>query len=102
MITLEYLRHFRIFDFAIFDLFLSFLGMYLLSGPLSKLSLKIKIIIPQKTWVYWTLPIGILIHLAFGQITPMAKYFIDFHGHYILKIVILIFIILGARGIRKA
>ena len=101
MITLEYLRHFHFFGYAIFDLSLSFIGMYFLSGPLSKLFRKIKIIIPKINWVYLTLPIGILVHILVGTYTPMVKDFLSLNSHYVLKIVIIIFLILGLRGIRK-
>ena len=101
MTTLEYLRHFHLFGYAIFDLTLSFLGMYLLSGRLSKLFKKINIIIPKINWVYLTLPIGIFVHILVFTITPMTRDFLSIDSHYILKIVILAFLILGLKGIRK-
>ena len=101
MTTLEYLRHFHLFSYAIFDLGLSFIGMYLISGFLSKLFKKIHIIIPKINWVYLTLPIGILVHIIVGTYTPMVKDFLNINSHYILKIVILIFLFLGLKGIRK-
>ncbi|MCX6712450.1 MAG: hypothetical protein NT041_02055 [Candidatus Vogelbacteria bacterium] len=102
MISLVYLRSFRIFNFAIFDIAISFLGMYLLSGILSKIFLKIGIEIPQRSWVLWALPIGFLAHLLVGQMTPMTKNLLDLNGQYILKIVILAFLIAGCVGIRLA
>ena len=101
MTTLEFLRSFHFFGYAIFDLSLSFIGMYFISGLLSKLFIKIKIIIPKINWIYLTLPIGILVHIIVGTYTPMVKDFLNLNGHYILKIVILVFFILGLRGIRK-
>jgi len=100
MITLEYLRHYKIFEFAIFDLIVSLIGIYLLSPLLSKIFRKINIDIPKINWVFLTLPIGILIHLIVGTITPMTKYFIDIHSHYFLKIFILGLIFLGFKGIK--
>ena len=100
MITLEYIRHFRIFEYAIFDLAVAFLGMYLLSPLLLKLFKKININIPKINWIFLTLPIGIIVHLLVGQITPMTKYFLDIHSHYVLKIIILLLFILGIRGIK--
>ena len=88
MIPIEFLRQFRIFDYAIFDFLAAFLGMYLLSPLLSKLFLKIKLDIPRKNWPYLTLPLGIAIHLLVGRITPMTRDFIDLNNHYILKILI--------------
>ncbi len=101
MTTLEFLRSFHFFGYAIFDLSLSFIGVYLLSGSLSKLFLKINIEIPKMNWVYLTLPIGILVHVLVGTYTPMVKDFLDMNSHYILKIIIIGFLILGIRGIRR-
>lgn len=101
MTTLEYLRHFHFFGYAIFDLVVSLIGMYLLSGTLSKFFLKINIKIPKINWVFLTLPIGILIHIIVGTYTPMTKDFLSLNSHYILKFIIIFFLILGIKGIRK-
>jgi hypothetical protein len=100
MIPIEFLRQFRIGGYAIFDFAIAFLGIYLLSPLLSKLFLLIKIKIPKKNWLFLTLPISILAHLLVGKITPMTRNFIDIHGHYILKILILSLLILGIKGIK--
>ncbi len=100
MATIEFLRQFRIGGYAIFDFVASFVVIYLLAPLLSKLFLKIKLQIPKKSWVFLTLPIGILTHLLVGSITPMTKNFIDLNGHYILKLVMLALIIFGIKDIR--
>lgn len=100
MITLEFLRQFRIGQYAIFDLSVTFLAIYLISPLLSKMFQKIRVAIPKKNWLFLALPIGILTHLVVGKITPMTSNFIDIQGHYILKIFILILLILGLRNIR--
>ncbi|MFZ2192877.1 MAG: hypothetical protein WAV31_01420 [Candidatus Moraniibacteriota bacterium] len=100
MIPIEFLRQFRLGDYAIFDFAVAFLGIYLLSSLLSKIFRKINIEIPRKNWLFLTLPIGIASHLLFGNNTPMTRDFIDLHGHYILKLVIIILFILGIRGIK--
>ena len=100
MITLEYLRQFRIGGYATFDLAVSFVGIYLLSPLLSKLFLKFRIEIPKRNWLLLTLPIGILVHLLTGNMTLMTKDFLDIHSHYVLKILILGLLILGIRGIK--
>ncbi|MBU0546506.1 hypothetical protein KKA13_04625 [Patescibacteria group bacterium] len=74
--------------------------MYLLAPLLSKLFLKLRINIPKRNWLFLTLPIGVVVHLLVGKITPMTKYFLDIHGHYILKIIILGLFFLGLRGIK--
>lgn len=100
MISLEYLRQFRFSGYAIFDLVVSFLGIYLLSPILSKIFLKFNLEIPRTSWLFFTLPLGLLIHLLTGNLTLMTQNFMNPHGHYILKIVILIFLILGLKGIK--
>jgi len=97
---IEFIRQFRLSDYAIFDLVAAFLGIYLLSPWLSKIFLKLRIKIPKLNWLFLTLPLGIFIHLLIGNITPMTKNFFDFHGHYILKIIILGLLIGGIKGIK--
>jgi hypothetical protein len=100
MNLVEFLRQFRIGGYAIFDFAVAFLGIYLFSPLLSKIFLKFSINVPKQNWLFLTLPIGILVHLLVGNMTPMTKALIDIHGHYILKIVILILLVLGLKGIK--
>ena len=100
MLTIESLRQFRIFGYAIFDLTVSFLGIYLLSPLLSKLFLVLRIKVPKKNWLFLTLPLGILAHLLVCNITLMTKNFIDLQGNWILKIVILASLLFGLKGIK--
>jgi hypothetical protein len=100
MTTLEFLRQFRLGEYAIFDLTVSFLGIYLLSPLLSKIFLKIGLNIPKQNWLFLTLPIGILFHLFFGRMTPMTVNLLDLHSNYLLKLLFLILIWLGLRGIK--
>lgn len=100
MTTIEFLRQFRLGGYAIFDFAASFLGIWLLSPLLTKLFLKIRIKIPKINWVFLTLPIGIIVHLLVGTITPLTKNFLDLGGYYILKIIILLLLFFGLRGIR--
>ena len=99
MPTIEYLRSFKLGEYAIFDLTVSFLGVYLLSPILSYLFRFIKLDISRAGWLYLTLPLSILIHALVGKYTPMTKYFLDPSGHYLLKIFIITLFILGLRGI---
>ena len=100
MATIEFLRQFRFAGYAIFDITISFLCIYLLSGLLSKLFLKIRVSIPKQNWLFLTLPIGILAHLLVGKITLMTQNFIDIHSNYILKILILGLLFFGLYGIK--
>ena len=100
MNILETLRQFRIGQYAIFDLVVSFLAMYLLAPWLTKLFRKINLEIPKRNWLYLTLPIGFLTHLIFRAFTPMTVNLLDLNGHYWLKLVMLVLTILGLHGIK--
>ena len=100
MVPIEFLRQFRFSEYAIFDFIAVFIGMYLLAPLLSKIFLKLKVDIPKKNWLFLALPIGIITHLLVGKITPMTRDFIDIHGYYILKILIIGLLIFGLKGIK--
>jgi len=101
MITIDLLRKYRIGEFAIFDLSTAFLGVLILSPLLSWLFRKLGWEIPKVSWIFWTLPIGILAHSIIGRKTPMTTEFFDPRGHYILKILILTLLIIGAKGVKR-
>lgn len=100
MNLIESMRQFRIGEYAIFDFVVSFLGIYLLSPFLSKMLLKIKIYVPKKNWLFLVLPIGILVHILVGNITPMTKDFLDINSNFILKILILGLLALGMKDVK--
>ncbi len=100
MHPIEFLRQFHFLGYAIFDLSVAFLGVYLLSPILTKIFRKIGIHIPKRNWLFLTLPIGILAHLLVGNITPMTQNVMDIHGHYVLKIFLLILLFLGIKDIK--
>jgi hypothetical protein len=100
MNAIEFLRQYRLGGYAIFDFVVAFVGIYLIAPWLSKIFLKIGIDIPKLNWLFLTLPIGIITHLLIGKMTPLTAAFVDIHGHYILKIVIIGLLILGLKGIR--
>lgn len=100
MTTLEFLRSFKIFDFAIFDLSVSFLGIWLLAPFLSKIFRLFKLDIPLSSWMYLTLPLSILVHVLVGKYTPMTKYFLDPSDHYLLKLFILVLLYFGIKIIK--
>lgn len=100
MATIDYLRQFRIGEYAIFDLVLSFVGIYLLSPLLSRIFRKFKIEITKQSWLLLTLPISVIVHLLTGNLTQMTRNFIDPNGHYILKFLIIVLSVLGIREIK--
>ena len=97
---IEYLRSFRIFQYAIFDLVVSFLGIFLLSPLLTKLFRLVHLEIPTSSWMYLTLPMSILIHIAVGNYTKMTQNFLDLNSNYLLKIIIFTLLFLGLKGIK--
>ncbi len=101
MISLETLRQFRVLDYAVFDLAISFLAAWILSPLLSFLFRKIKIEIPKRNWIIWTLPIAFIAHLIAGTNTLMTQRLLDPSGHYLLKIVIIFLTLLGFKGIKR-
>jgi len=95
MISLEYLRSFRIYKMAVFDLTLSYFGIYLLSPLIIKLFKKLKLK-TNKTQLLWlTLPLSIVVHLLVGQDTPLTKMVLDQHDYYLVKIIILAMIFIA-------
>ncbi|MEI7512485.1 MAG: hypothetical protein WCK01_03430 [Candidatus Uhrbacteria bacterium] len=102
MTTIEYLRQYKVGEYALFDFAASFLGMLILAPLLSWLCKKAGIIVPKKNWVIFTLPLSIIAHVLVGKITPMTRDFLDPSGHYILKIVIVACLIFSFVGLKRA
>ena len=100
METLEFLRSFKFFGYAIFDLIVSFGLIYLIAPRLSKIFLKIWVEISRKSWLFLTLPIGILFHLIFGNITPMTRDLFYVNDFYLLKILMIILLIFWLKDIK--
>lgn len=100
MFTIEYLRSFRIGEYSIFDLSVSFLGVILLAPLLSKIFRLIHLDIPFRSWLLFTLPIAVATHMIVGQNTLMTKYFLDPSSHFLLKISMAILLILGCTQIK--
>ncbi len=99
--TIEYLRSFRVVGYAVFDLSLAFVGIYLLAPWLSKMFLKIGLIIPRSSWLLLTLPIGVLTHIIVGTDTLMVRNFLDTQGNFGLKILVLALTVLGLLLIQR-
>jgi len=100
-ITLSHLREFRIIGFTLFDTVLAFAAVALLSPFLSRLFRKFGLDIPMINWIFLTLPVSILTHLAIGRRTPLVKDFIDPNGHYVVKIIIVVLFILSFTRISR-
>jgi len=98
---IEFLRQFRIGEYAIFDFTLAFLVMALLAPVLSGACKKVGLFIPKRSWIVWTLPLSLIVHFLFGAMTPMTVSFIDPNGQYLLKILIAFLTALGFKGVRR-
>ncbi len=100
MPTLEYLRSFKLFDFALFDFTLSFLGVYLLAPLLSRFFSKVRLKISRKSWLLLTIPLSIPIHMLVGTYTPMVESFLNSQGGYVVKVVVIFLTYLGVKEIK--
>lgn len=97
---IPYLRQFRVGPFAIFDIAISYLGIYLLSPLLIKLFAKIHVRTTLSTWMFLTLPIGVIFHVVFSQNTPLMKMLLDLGGHYLEKAILLSMVVMGIRSMQ--
>lgn len=100
MEILNFLREFKIFGYAIFDLIVSFWWIYLIAASLSKFFLKINIDISRKNWLFLTLPIWIVFHIIFWNITPMTRDLFDVDDFYLLKILMIFLLIFWLKDIK--
>ncbi len=101
MNMIETLREFRVAGYALFDLGLAVVFALIVGPFLTKAFLKYKIRIPLRSWVLWSVPFGIVVHLLVGQMTPMTRAFIDLHGHYSLKLIMVLLVLCGLWGAKR-
>lgn len=101
MNIITYLRQFRLFGFAIFDFTAAYVGIFLLSPVLTKLAKRLRLNLTTRHWLRLTLPIGVLVHLIFKIQTPLVEEVLDLHGHYLIKVILLVMIFMGLKDIRK-
>lgn len=73
MLSVEYLRQFKIGPFAIFDTVSAYLGIFLLAPILAWLFSKINLKIPVVSWMWFTMPLSVVFHFLFRQSTPVIK-----------------------------
>lgn len=99
MDTISYLRQFRIAGMAIFDLIISYVGIYFLAPLLSKLISKLKLNISRTQWLWLTLPLGTIIHILVGQKTALTKMVFNLGGDYPIKILLLFMLYMGLRNV---
>ena len=73
MLSIEYLRQFRIGQFAIFDTTAAYVGILIFSPVLTWLMHKLHVRVPVISWLWFTLPLSVIFHIIFHQSTPLIK-----------------------------
>lgn len=81
--TIDYLRSFRVINYAIFDFIASFIGMYILA-KIFKWNMKKVMLL--------TIPLSVVSHILVDNITPLTKQTIG-EGNYLVKIIMIILVI---------
>ena len=99
MNIIEYMRHFRIGPFAIFDFAISYFGFYLLSPLIIKSFSYFNVTITKANIMWLVLPIGLLTHIIIGKHTALTKRFMNTRRYYILKIIVAYMIYAGLKGV---
>lgn len=94
MDIITFLRSFRIGPFAVFDFAISYLFVYLVAPYLYKLGIKLS----REQFLWLTLPFSVFVHILFGRITPLTKMFLDPHGAYWVKILLIFMILMAIRN----
>lgn len=94
MDLINLLRTFRVGPFAVFDFAISYLLVYLLAPYLYRMGLKLS----RKQFLWLTLPFSILVHIMFGRMTPLTEMFLDRHGSYWIKILVIFMIVMAIRS----
>jgi hypothetical protein len=99
---IAYLRQFRLGPFTIFDTGTAYLGVLLLSPVLTKLFSFIHLSIPRSSWLWLTLPISVLTHLALHQNTPLMKILSDPNTFpfYLAILILLVMTYFGLKNIK--
>ena len=76
--NIEYLRSFRVHDFAVFDFAASFVAMYLIGKHFNK----------PEAFLYATVPLSVLVHYLTGRKTPLTQMVVG-PGFYLVKILVI-------------
>ena len=99
---ITFLRQPKIGSLAIFDLTITYLGIFLISPILTKLFSIFHLNISRSSWLWLTLPISIIFHLIFNQKTALMKILLDpLQFQFYLMVAILLFMsYMGLKSIR--
>ena len=96
---LAFLRQFRIGTFPIFDVVISYIGIFLIAPILTKIFLLLHLNIPRSAWLWWTIPIGVLFHVIFSQDTPLMRMLAHPTQVWPAALVLIVMIAMGVRQV---
>jgi hypothetical protein len=99
--SIEYLRQFRILNFAIFDFVASYIGMLLFAPLLSRIAKKAGLNLTLSHWLWLTLPLSVVFHLAFSRMTPFTQAVVGTSGGYLEKLIIIGMLYMGLKDIKS-
>jgi hypothetical protein len=100
MNIISFLRQARIGGIAIFDVALSYLGIYLLSPILSNIAKSLGLRIKRSSWLWLTIPIGVIVHILFKQSTTLNNLLFT-NGNYPIKLLLVFMLFMGIKDVRK-
>lgn len=93
------LRQFKIGPFAMFDIVLAYLGIFILAPLLTRVTALAHLVVTRKSWLWLTLPLSIIVHLAINQKTPLMNMILDMRGFILTKIIIIGMAYMGIKDI---
>lgn len=99
---ITYIRQFRIGPYAIFDIVTSYVGIYLLAPLLTRLAKSFTLHIPRSAWLWFTLPLSVIVHLVFGQNTEFMKRLSNPQGYHLETILLIVMVFMGGRQVRRS
>lgn len=99
---ITFLRQPKIGSLAIFDLTVSYLGIFLISPLLTKLFSIFHLNISRSSWLWLTLPISVIVHLIVHQKTGLIKILSDpkQFQFYVAVVTLLFMSYMGLKSIR--
>lgn len=101
MITIETLRSVRIGPFTVFDTATAYIGVFLLAPLLTKLFSRYHSYISRTQWVWLTLPIAVVFHLALSLNTPFVALLFHFPSAFIAIPLLIFMLYMGLKDIKN-
>ncbi len=92
---------YRLGPFSIADTLGSLAIVYFIAPWLSALFRKIGFEVPRSSWLWLTVPVAFIVHIAFRPDTPLTQMFFDPTGNYLAKLALITMLYLGFRDIKR-